>query len=262
MAITVSKPLAIATQLRQLCQAEDVSILAAFSQTCPAEVIQAFPWAKSMLLFGWGNRGYGQRFQQSPEYQDGQPNPIDRWSLRIGETWAAKFEGSALWPFTGPPYWPFLAWAQAAGASQSSRLGMHLHKDYGLWHSYRFALVLPVSVTYLDIQQSTGNTAHTTPSQSLEPLPLEPLPCVTCPAPCVTACPADAFAQVGNYDVTRCRQTLTNLIPSSDQKAHQTSCLDSGCLARHACPIAPGLYTQEQERYHLDLFVAAAQADT
>ena len=42
-------------------------------------------------------------FSASPEACDGQDDPLDRWSRRIGEHWAQRLGGVALFPFGGPP---------------------------------------------------------------------------------------------------------------------------------------------------------------
>ena len=82
-------------------------------------------------------------FSASPFFTDGLPDPLDRWSQAIGDELAARWGGRALYPFTGPPYWPFQQWATRSEPLQNSPLMLRIHPSYGLWHAYRFALVLP-----------------------------------------------------------------------------------------------------------------------
>ena len=43
-------------------------------------------------------------------------------------------------PRTGRPWLPFQQWARKAEPVHVSPLGVLIHPDYGLWHSYRGAL--------------------------------------------------------------------------------------------------------------------------
>ncbi len=136
-----------------------------------------------------------------------------------------------LFPFTGPPYYPFQQWAQRAEGLAASPLGILIHPHYGLWHSYRFAL----------LGADFGAPAAGVPVAS---------PCVTCAGrPCLDACPVDAFDGRG-YAVEACAEYLENT-PAA-------ACYDGGCLARLACPVAPELrYLPVQGRFHLRAFLAA-----
>ena len=64
-------------------------------------------------------------FERSPEFADGERDPMDRWSRRVLGTLAERFAGSALFPFDGPPWLPFQRWAARAeplNASLSARV--------------------------------------------------------------------------------------------------------------------------------------------
>ena len=99
--------------------------------------------ARILLLFGNAGSSIWPVFSGSPEFKDGEPDPLDRWSARIGKKLAVEWGGMALFPFGGPPYQPFLRWAKKAENLESSALGMLLHPVYGLWHAYRFAIAMP-----------------------------------------------------------------------------------------------------------------------
>ncbi len=181
-----------------------------------------------------GNIGssYWSVFSASPEYQDGQADSLDRWSRRVGEQVAQAFSVKAIYPFEGPPYYPFLQWAQRADALSQSPLGLMIHPQFGLWHSYRFGLLIPQS------RQSDQQ------NMSVES------PCSGCAAqPCLHACPVDAFSAKG-YDVDACANYLKQ---TPDARCHR-----QGCQARLACPVGVAYqYESAQHTFHLRAFIAA-----
>ncbi|MGY8862669.1 MAG: hypothetical protein ACKVJ2_08555 [Pseudomonadales bacterium] len=175
----------------------------------------------------------------------GKTDPLDRWSLRLGEQFAWQYDGRAIYPFTGPPYQPFLSWAQANGDSFQSPLGLHIHHQHGLWHEYRFGLIL-------DLNEPTKSKLITNPltnddstkghfSQSK---PIDH-PCKRCIQPCMQACPVGAFS-FNNYDVAACRiyvQKNPNFLRS------KWVC---GPFSLPKSPI--GFYFAEQHQYHMAIF--------
>ena len=197
----------------------------------PDERVGALVSARALILLGVvGNSGWP-AFAASREYVDGQAHPLDRWSRRIVLGLAARFGAVALFPFEGPPYWPFQAWARRAEPVAPSPLGLLVHPRYGLWHSYRGALAFPQ-----DIDLPTP-----TPAES---------PCQSCEAqPCLSACPAGAFSR-GGYDVAACADWL--------RRPEGGACRECGCLARRACPVGRHhAHTPEQAAFHMRAFLAA-----
>ena len=61
----------------------------------------------TLLLIGPDEPAFWPTFTQSPEYQDGLPDPLDRWSNRTLSSIAKKNTVEAVFPFEGPPYHPF-----------------------------------------------------------------------------------------------------------------------------------------------------------
>jgi hypothetical protein len=177
-----------------------------------------------------GAKGWS-AFAESPEQIDSRPHPLDRWSRRIIEGLAVTCGARALFPFEGPPYWPFQRWAMRAEPLRASPLGMLIHSDYGLWHSYRGAL----------------GFAELLSLPKVEP---RPSPCETCrERPCLDACPVGAFTSRG-YDVAACARHLSR----DDGRA----CMDGGCLARRACPIGRDYaHGQAQAQFHMQAFLRA-----
>ena len=189
--------------------------------------------AQSLVLFGNTGSSIWPEFSTSSELRDGLDNPMDRWSKRIGDEIAAQLGGVAYYPFGGPPYQPFISWAQKAESLRPSKLGMLLHPEYGLWHAYRFAVALPVVLF---------------DKQTDESLPLHA--CDTClDQPCYSVCPVGAFAN-NHYDVDRCVRYL-------DANPH-AACNRDGCMARMNCPKAEEhRYIQPHAEFHISQFLKA-----
>ncbi|HLJ72900.1 MAG TPA: hypothetical protein VKU03_16415 [Roseiarcus sp.] len=187
----------------------------------------------TIVLIGVAGRQGWSAFAGSPERLDGAPHPLDRWSQRVIGALAKALGCRALYPFGGPPYWPFPRWAMRAEPLHVSPLGMLIHPDYGLWHSYRGALAF---------------------SEALQIPALEsrPSPCESCAArPCLKACPVGAFSSDG-YDAARCAAHL--------RSGTGRDCMEGGCLARRACPIGVEFaQSEEQARFHMKAFLAARE---
>lgn len=171
-------------------------------------------------------------FSDSPEAVDGRPDPLDRWSRRVIGRMAKDLGAVALFPFGGPPYQPFQRWAVLGEGAASSPVAMQVTAARGLWTSYRGALGFRGSIDLAECKYAN--------------------PCHGCPAPCLTACPVDAFAG-GVYDVPRCVAHISS--PAG------AACRDGGCLVRHACPAGRDRTPpREQCRFHMDAFIRARLA--
>lgn len=66
---------------------------------------------QTLVLLSPLEPGFWNHFKGTPEAQDSQRDPMDRWSTRIITGLAAECSGTALFPFGGPPWHPFIAWA-------------------------------------------------------------------------------------------------------------------------------------------------------
>lgn len=158
-------------------------------------------------------------------------HPLDAWSRAVMGGIAGRLGGRYVNPSEGPPYPPFIRWAQRAEPVHSSAIGMLIHPDYGLWHAYRGALVFAETL-------------------NLPPPDDRPRPCDSCAEkPCLTACPVDAFTARG-YDLAACVGHVAG--------ADGTRCRTGGCLARHACPVGRDYaYAPEQATFHMAAFLRA-----
>lgn len=186
--------------------------------------------AGTLVLLGNASADFWPEFAASPEYQDADPHPLDRWSRRVIESLAQEFGASALFPFEGPPYHPFQRWAGKAEPVWPSPLGVLIHPLYGLWHGYRGALAFAEPITGMPVREDM------------------PSPCESCAdKPCLSACPVDAFTQ-GRYHVAHCVNHIAS--PSGED------CMASSCRARRACPVGKAhLYGAEQSRFHMTAFL-------
>ncbi|MFN3985885.1 MAG: hypothetical protein ACK4KV_10350 [Rhodocyclaceae bacterium] len=189
-------------------------------------------------------------FSAASELTDGLADPLDRWTRRIGEALAARLNAAALFPFTGPPFHPFQRWAMRAGGVVPSPLGLLVHPTYGLWHAYRFALLLPAFEWAADQGEGQGSAADGWPTEAAPGTVLPTDLCAACDGrPCLSACPVGAF-DGGGYRLASCAAHLRS---HAGQR-----CAEVGCAARLACPLGQGYrYQRAHQRFHMNAFVAA-----
>lgn len=180
---------------------------------------------RSIVLLAPDEPAFWPLFTRSAEYLDGQPDPMDRWSLRSIAALAAEFGAQALFPFGTQPPHPFYTWALASGRVWSSPVQFLVGAQAGLWASYRGALGLV---------------------DALAPLPAVDKPCDTCAQPCATACPVAALTPAG-YDTAACHAYL-------DSDAGQ-DCMTKGCAVRRACPVSQAFGRDPaQSEFHMRHF--------
>lgn len=171
----------------------------------------------------------------SPEYHDGQPHPLDRWSQRVLTALAQELSDQELsdqafgvevcLPFD-KPYPPFQRWAMRALGLKPSPLGILMDPAYGLWHAWRGALLF---------KTRPPNLPQHTPA---------PHPCDTCATkPCLHTCPVQAIVPQG-LQPEPCLRHLDDA---------QTPCRRHGCQARLSCPVGRP-YASVQHRFHLEAF--------
>lgn len=181
----------------------------------------------TMLLLGPDGPQMWDAFQTAPEANDGEPHPMDRWSRRVIGDLADRTQAKALFPFGGPPWLAFQRWASRGEDARQSPTVLQVTSARGLWASYRGALAF---ADRLDLPPRNHSD-----------------PCLDCPAPCLTACPVDAFAG-STYNVPTCVEHLSS---------GPVDCRN-GCLVRRACPAGANLgLPTEQRAFHMAAFLAA-----
>jgi hypothetical protein len=182
------------------------------------------PGYRTALVLGSAGRALWERLQA--EGEAGDSDPLDRLTERsvaplLALLRAADPAGQSAFPFRHTRQLvPFQALTQHLPWARMQPLGILVHPRVGPWFAWRAVLL-----TTLDVPPAL--------EERREP------PCVTCPAPCVTACPAQAVDPAGfrwgdcvDYRLTQqpCRQT---------------------CLAREACPAgAEFRYGRDQLDFH------------
>jgi ferredoxin len=180
---------------------------------------------ETLLMLGPREPGFWDHVTAEPEFADGRSDPLDRWSRRVIGRLACELGAKALFPFAGPPWQPFIAWAQRTGRAQVSPVGLLVHEAAGLMLSYRGALAL---------------------KEQFDLPPAPPPPCTGCVRPCETACPVGALTATG-YDTGACHAYL-------DTEAGR-GCLDRGCRVRRACPVSERYGRRpDQSAFHMRSF--------
>jgi ferredoxin-like protein FixX len=190
--------------------------------------------AGAICLVGHAGGGFWPVFAGWRQKNPGIADPLDAWSKMVIEPVARMAGGQAVFP-SDRPWHPFQAWATEAEGLRRSPLGMLIHPVYGLWHGYRGAILFE-DVALDDL--NPGDLAARPSSH----------PCDMCPdKPCLRGCPAGAFTSDG-FAVDACRAHL-----GSD--AGLQGCMDSGCMARDACPVGTEYrYPADQIRFHMVAF--------
>ncbi|MBT8155752.1 ferredoxin [Epibacterium ulvae] len=218
-------PRALYSQIDATAQAMGLSVYGAFYP-------QQGPVNGGTLILLGTDAGFWVPFAQSREWQEGAPDPVDRWSRRVVDGLAAHFDAAAYYPFDGPPYAPFVDWALASGRAFTSPSQFLVHDQVGLMISYRGALHLAYKI---DIPQP----------------PLDCSPCLSCTTfACIKTCPAQAMVDGGPYQVAACHKHL--------ETNEGRACLDLGCQARLACPISQGAHRDPaQSAHHMRYFHAS-----
>ncbi|MGJ8602796.1 MAG: ferredoxin [Marivita sp.] len=182
---------------------------------------------QTLVMIGPDEPQFWNVFTASPEYQDRKAHPLDRWSKRVTHALAAPFGAVALFPYDGPPYAPFLRWAERTGHNWSSPVGLLVHAKAGLFISFRAVLALPDRLDLPTAPQS---------------------PCTTCATqPCANACPVGALASNTPYDVPAC---------VAHMRSPEGAACRQGCLVRRSCPVSQTFGRLEaQSAFHMRAFL-------
>ena len=198
--------------------------------------VPAFSAQHSTATIVLAGNGGGSMWPFFKDHATSGQHPLNAWSAELFAQLATQFCARAVSPAEGPPYHPFQRWALRSGQAFTSPIGILVHPEYGLWHSYRGALLFAERLAL--------------------PTPIErPNPCLACAEkPCQSTCPVDAF-EPDNYDVKRCAGHIGGKKPRGKSTAND--CFMTGCRARHACPVGRKYaYPPAQAQFHMAAFVA------
>ena len=210
---------ALIETLRQKAAAHQLRV----SATLPLPENADLPGRTSLAMLSPDEPAFWPAFTQSPEWQDGTPDPMDRWSARILTSLAEETGGTAVFPFGGPPYFPFYSSALRSGAVWPSPVTLLADSVMGLFVSFRGGIAYSEALPALDVAN----------------------PCPSCAQPCTSACPIGALTPAG-YDVPRCRAYIAT--------PEGAPCLIQGCAVRRACPVSAGRRLPEQSAWHMEQF--------
>lgn len=197
-----------------------------FDTKTPAPSLVEHINIKSVVMVGHFGSTLWPHFSQWRQSRSNMADPLDTWSKEILNNVATRVCAFAVFP-SDQPYQPFQEWAKRAEGLSASPLGLLIHPRYGLWHAFRGALLFDREIE---------------PSQQAPAIH----PCDVClDKPCLSACPVEAFDEIG-FAADRCRNYLWN---------DGFECLDSGCKARLACPVGQKhAYLLDQQRFHMAAF--------
>lgn len=218
--------------LRERVQARGLVLRGGF-HTQPSDGVPSLPDGRAtgtVVLLGGAGGSFWPALRASPDARQ-EHDALDKWTRRVVGELAKELNAVALFPFGGPPYLPFQRWAKRAEPVHDSPLGLLIHPEFGLWHSYRAALAFAERLELPD-------------------RPAVQSPCASCAdKPCLTACPVGAFTGE-TYDVPRC---ITHI-----GRAESRACIENACLARRACPVGRAYaYGADQARFHMGAFLRA-----
>ena len=167
----------------------------------------------TIVLVGSAGDGWWQPFQNWFSRQYGSiENPLDSWTREIVGALSDACGARLVMP-NDRPYAPFQQWAMRAEGLRASPIGILIHPEYGLWHSYRAALLFEAPLSE-KVNQPVEKPIH---------------PCDACIGkPCLNACPVGAHSPSG-FDHTACLAHVRG--------GQGSDCRAQGCFSRNACPV-------------------------
>lgn len=181
---------------------------------------------QSVLIIGHAGSEFWPYFKDSPEFSDGDLDPLDRWSARVIK--AAAPNMFFVSPSDGPPYAPIHELAEG-GSMHPSPLGMLAHAEFGLWIAIRGLLL------------TTESLPRSRPTNPIDPDSF---------IECFNACPVNAFGN-NSFDAGSCANHLIN---------NETAECWSGCSARKACTVGSDwIYEDTHAKFYMDAFTSAMQ---
>jgi hypothetical protein len=183
---------------------------------------------KTIAMVGSVGPAMWDHLKAAPEFES-DPHPVNAWSKRVLLELAKTHGAELVFPFDGPPYWPFQQWVMALPGTSQSPLGVVVHAKFGPWYALRGALLLDKQLEIAAPVEGPG-------------------PCPGCAEkPCLDACPSGALTRAHSFHAGVCRDYV--------RENANKDCAERGCLVRHACPFGRDYaYLPEQARHHMLAF--------
>jgi hypothetical protein len=210
--------------------------LAALPESLRAPLAGHDPRCRQLILIGHGGPRLWQAVQESGKNSGKESgivseNPIDDFTRRTVGQWAAEQLAGRAWeivypeasdtPRPMPKTLDLQALGKLAGWHHDSPIMLGVNARWGSWFAYRAVLLA---------ESDFAPTAKD----------LAPSPCVSCrDRPCIAACPARAIG-AGRFDLAACL---------SYRQSPASRCAET-CVARLACPVAPGERYPEAQIAH------------
>ncbi|MCT4656087.1 MAG: hypothetical protein N4A65_09785 [Cohaesibacter sp.] len=196
---------------------------------------------QTIVLVGNVGSSHWQAVKASGDHlpPDPKQHPMNKWSQQVLGPIAERLACKIVYPFKGPPFFPFVRWGLQTAEIFQSPLGMGLHARHGIFHAYRGAFLFEEKHNFETGKQEMGKEEVAALS-----------PCDGCAEkPCLSACPVDAF-NAGMYDYQSCRAHVGG---------NPESPCWQGCLARRACPVGQNNhYNADHAYFHMQAFVDPA----
>ena len=188
-----------------------------------------------------GSANMWQKFIATRQFDDGKPDPLNRWTGKVLDEIASEFGAKLKLPFERP-FSPFQAWAMKAAQLTQSPLGILMHPRLGLWFGLCGVLFFQVNVKNQEVEKLIQQRQQTNDI------------CQKClRKPCLSACPVSAFGK-NSLDVSDCFSHLDRVQNSQISP----DCLQEGCGARSACPVGiENKYSNKQLRFHMRAYYKA-----
>ena len=186
--------------------------LAALPAPIKAPLAGHDPRYRQLILLGHGGRRLWERVLASGITS---ADPIDDYTLRTVEAWAAEQLAGRAWEAVYPDHHRarpvgLQALGTLAGWHHDSPFMVGVNDRWGSWFAYRAVLL------------AESDFAPTPRAATVSP-------CLNCRgAPCIAACPAGAMDD-GRFVLNRCL----------DYRRLPDSCCRATCVARVSCPVAP-----------------------
>ncbi len=203
------------------------------SERLAASGLVSFGWlnvedVRSALLIGNVGSSLWPAFSSSSEFADGEPDPMNRWTVSQLQPLVDEMGAEARYPF-GDVVWPFQHYAKVATGIEQSPIGLLIHPEFGLWTAFRALLVFDGALDF-DVP---APRAH---------------PCESCDDKlCLSTCPIGAFSPRG-YAYKTCKTHV--------RSKEGNACSTGGCLARRACPVGTKhAYQPDHQAFHMNTFV-------
>lgn len=130
--------------------------------------------ARTLVLVGNAGPALWQRFAPFLAAHPGLSHPLDTWVEQTVGPLADMLGAAAVYTHQGPPFYPFVGWAQRAEPVHVAPITLLIHPVYGLWHAYRAALLFDDEMEVPLLGHAPAPCDHCSEKPCLEARPVDP----------------------------------------------------------------------------------------